>query len=246
MPVWIDQGFLVLISVVCLACAFFLMKKTARGIRLFLIASLLASAGCGPIQKPRQNRYVVVFHNQSTFAQDVTVKVWATNSVWVGEEKLKVQPNDEGVFVFGALPGDLVVIDAGWGSAAWNGPDVRRLLGVPRLVSQRVYVARVPGPMSERLTRQDLKGVIRKIVAEAEDLRLLPNAYAWHRRYALGIDVSIESAQKRAADSSCSKLPRLQKSAEMALYWIRSQQADNEAEAESYMNIARSLHEGLS
>lgn len=99
---------------------------------------------------------------------------------------------------------------------------------------------------AERLSRQDIKNLLKKIVAEAEYLRLLNRTYAWHRRYALGIDVSIEAAQKRAADNSCTKLPSLQRSAEMALFWIRSQQTDNEAESESYMNIARSLYEGLS
>jgi hypothetical protein len=145
MPAWVDQGFLLLISIVCLAYAIYLMKKTAKGIRSFLIASALAAsiAGCGPIQQPQPNRYIVVFHNQSNFAQDVTVKVWAANSAWIGEEKLKVQPNQEGRFVFGTTPGDLVEIDAGWGPAAWNGPEVDGFwvfhVSFPNALSWREY-----------------------------------------------------------------------------------------------------------
>jgi len=98
----------------------------------------------------------------------------------------------------------------------------------------------------DRPIRQDLNNIVRRIVSEAEDLRLPSNVYVWHRRFVLGIDSSLESAQKRAADSSCERLPSLQRSAEMALYWIMAQKAGNESERDSFMSVARSIFEGLS
>ena len=99
--------------------------------------------------------------------------------------------------------------------------------------------------MNAPLDRDEIKTVVKKIIREAEVLALPRHAFAWHRRIVLGIDFSIEAAQKRAKDGSYDRLPGLKRSAEMVLYWIRSHQANNEAERESYMNIARGIHEGL-
>lgn len=98
--------------------------------------------------------------------------------------------------------------------------------------------------MTERPIRQDLDNIVRRIVAEAEDLRLAKKDYTWHRRFALKIDSTLESA-RRASDSSCEKLPSLQRSAEMTAYWLMAQTAGNESERESFMSVSRAIFEGL-
>lgn len=74
----------------------------------------------------------------------------------------------------------------------------------------------------ERPLRQEIMSVVRDVVAEAEALRLPKSAYTWHRRFSMGIDLSIEAARRRSQETS-SLLSKLHKSAEMANCWLQGQ-----------------------
>ena len=96
-----------------------------------------------------------------------------------------------------------------------------------------------------RPTREDLKALINRLIDEAEANNVLRRAYTWHRRFAYGIDPSIESAEKRVNDVSLARYSKLQKSVEMALFWLRAQQEPDSAERELLLSAAWQLFEGL-
>jgi len=95
---------------------------------------------------------------------------------------------------------------------------------------------------SEDVTIEDLKRIVAKIVTAAEATRLPSRAYAWHRRFVLGIDHSIEAAERRALDASFAELTSLRSSAEMVSCWLRSQRESDPAERWHLMAAARRIY----
>lgn len=110
-------------ALVAALSALYLARKN-RCAMVYLAGAVASLAGCGPITPPPTNAFLVVFHNQSNFPQNVTVRVWDANSRFLGESRGKVQPGSEQTFRLGPTPADLVEVDAGWGPVGWNGPDV--------------------------------------------------------------------------------------------------------------------------
>ncbi len=100
--------------------------------------------------------------------------------------------------------------------------------------------------IGDTLTREDLKKLVSKVIAAAEAMSLPSRSYAWHRRFVLGIDPSIDAADRRSRDTSITKLTSLHKSAEMTLYWLRAQEESDPSERELLLGAARQIFEALS
>jgi len=98
------------------------------------------------------------------------------------------------------------------------------------------------GQTVERPLRQEVKNAIAKVMAEAEALKLPRDAYAWHRRFFYGIDLSVAAAERRARNES--PFTRLHRSAEMAAHWLHAQ-GETGSHRESLLGLAWGIHQEL-
>jgi len=110
-----------------------LIKALLVGVLLGLtLVAIFALAGCGPVNgPPKQPSFYLIFENQSSTAQVVSVTYWwtgydmngtplGTYSAQLGE---KVQPHTSAPFRIDRIQPDLVDVRAGWGHLSWSGPD---------------------------------------------------------------------------------------------------------------------------
>ena len=77
--------------------------------------------------------------------------------------------------------------------------------------------------MSDRPIRQEIDGTLKKVIEHAEANRMPRPGYAWHRRFVLGIDRTLETLERRLDAKYLSGIPDLDRAAEMTLNWLQAQ-----------------------
>jgi len=96
--------------------------------------------------------------------------------------------------------------------------------------------------MVDSPTRGQIASVVKAVIARAEDQRKPPGRFAWHRRFNLGIDSTLEAAERRLLPQNMSGDRELDLAVELAVAWLQAQKMpDGSVERASCLFRAQEL-----
>lgn len=77
--------------------------------------------------------------------------------------------------------------------------------------------------MTDSPTRGQIVSIVRAVAARAEDQRKPLGRFAWHRRFNMGIDSTLEAAERRLLPQNLSGDRELDLAVEMTVAWLQAQ-----------------------
>jgi hypothetical protein len=101
--------------------------------------------------------------------------------------------------------------------------------------------------VSDSPARGEILSVLKRVVERAEERQKLQSRFAWHRRFLLRIDSTLETAERRLLPQNLSGDRELDSAVEMTVAWLKAQnEPEDSIERASCLYRAQELLNQLS